>query len=413
MTRLSRYLPVALSVAFLSAGFDAEAGAPVPTDDTAVTKQPSPSLRAIPAAWLLPDARLQAPASPAQDSKVRFKHPDAARRQVVPFLEGTRVLHHIRFDSDIDRIDTASERPQLRFEADIQPNLVAAQNFSDKLEIGETLEQRKTRWAYSVVGTPRVRLRMFNARSAPVRTPSYMPKGSFTGMALRGQKDGDVGMWAGMLTVGHHSNGQDGCLFETDRLEGDDCVGTPDLTRINLKDGSFSTNYVRLGARYRRTKLRAEIEDSTGASMPVASGVTPQRETEREVQAGYRELTLGVDVDLHFHTDKRIAPFYGQRRVEAMIGGAIKLQRLCRSRATGQISVKYIGTPPLNGNSVVFQADATCTFNDGGGWGLFARFYRGQDYYNLGFARSLSRLQFGFHHESDGFLRFVRARSAS
>jgi hypothetical protein len=68
-------------------------------------------------------------------------------------------------------------------------------------------------------------------------------------------------------------------------------------------------------------------------------------------------------------------------------------------------SVPVIGTPiGPTGN----QADATCTFNDGGGWGLSARFYRGQDYYNLGFAQSIPRLQFGFHHENDGFLRFLR-----
>ena len=41
-----------------------------------------------------------------------------------------------------------------------------------------------------------------------------------------------------------------------------------------------------------------------------------------------------------------------------------------------------------------------------GGTGLFLRFYRGQDYYNLGFADAISRLQFGFTLQQDTFLSF-------
>jgi hypothetical protein len=305
---------------------------------------------------------------------------------------------------------------------------VALQNFSDRLQI-EKLTDRP-RIAYSIVATPRVRLRMFNARSAPVRTPSYMPKGTAMLMRLRGLPNNSVGLFSGMFTVGHHSNGQDGCLFETDTLQGEDCVGPADLNRINLKDGSFSTNYVRLGARYRRTRLRAELEDANGRSRldpsggkeSTSPGTPPDPLTnvpdnvappERQVQAGYQEWTVGIDVDLHFHTDKRIEPFYGTRRFEAMAGGAMKFPKVCRGRAAGQASVRYIGEPPIDGTSWVYQVDGTCTFNDSAGWGLFVRFYKGQDYYNLGFARSLSRLQFGFHYENDGFLRFVKANATA
>src|SRR4030095_3269960 len=97
-----------------------------------------------------------------------------------------------------------------------------------------------------------VRLRMFDSRSAPVRTPSYMPKGTFSGLMFRreptvGTRGSRVGLWAGQITVGHHSNGQDGCLFTTDVLVNEDCVGPADLQQINRINGSFSTNYVRIG----------------------------------------------------------------------------------------------------------------------------------------------------------------------
>jgi hypothetical protein len=38
-------------------------------------------------------------------------------------------------------------------------------------------------------GTPAVRIRMLPVRSAPVRTPSYMPRGNFQFLRVRGLKD--------------------------------------------------------------------------------------------------------------------------------------------------------------------------------------------------------------------------------
>jgi len=49
---------------------------------------------------------------------------------------------------------------------------------------------------------------------------------------------------------GHHSNGQDGCLYTDQTRLGEECVdgtrlpGTPRATK--QVDGSFSTNYARL-----------------------------------------------------------------------------------------------------------------------------------------------------------------------
>lgn len=319
--------------------------------------------------------------------------PEAERRQVVPFLQGTYVFLTVPHDD-------------ITFEADIQPNFVISQNFSDKLILEESGKQ--ARFAYSVVGTPRVRLRMFDSRSAPVRTPSYMPKGTFSGLMFRreptvGTRGSRVGLWAGQITVGHHSNGQDGCLFTTDVLVNDEeCVGPPDLQQINRINGSFSTNYVRIGGRYRREWLR---DVSTDAQK--AAGI--------EEQIGAREVTFGVDYDQHFHTDERMAPFYGQNRFQLSFAAATHFRKVCRSRANGDVTVQYVGEQPEGVGSFAFQLEGSCTFTDQGGWGVFVRYYHGQDYYNLGFVDSISRAMVGAHFEQDGFLRFVsrKARDAA
>ena len=283
--------------------------------------------------------------------------PDADRRQIVPFLGSTYIFRSVPV-SDI------------RFEADIQPNLTLRQNFSDRLVIDESLD-RGPRYAFSISASPRVRLRMIEADSAPVRTPSYMPKGTFTGIFFRGESARRVGVWAAMLTVGHHSNGQDGCLFTTDvKVTGPNgestCIGEPNLADINKIDGSFSTNFVKVGTRYRREWLE-----------PISA----------DEQIGRRAITLGVDVQQHFHTDPRVRPFYGTTRGEASFNYATRIPRLCRSRLSGGVSVMYVGAPPDTVGPVAIQIDSACTFTNEGGCGLFARFYRGTGLLQPGFRR--------------------------
>ena len=123
--------------------------------------------------------------------------------------------------------------------------------------------------------TPMYRVRILKARSAPVRVPSFMPKGTFFRDFLtpreRGYQwgegpDGDpksITIHTLAATVGHHSNGQDGCLFAdasgkgypTDAKEG--CPTTPDpaTIRINRVNGSFSTNYAEVSYFFRRLRL--------------------------------------------------------------------------------------------------------------------------------------------------------------
>jgi hypothetical protein len=79
-----------------------------------------------------------------------------------------------------------------RLEANIFPHLVVYQNFSDILDIEEQMRRGVTRVrerAISISGTPSVRIRMLRETSAPVRTPSYMPRGNVQLILVRGLND--------------------------------------------------------------------------------------------------------------------------------------------------------------------------------------------------------------------------------
>jgi hypothetical protein len=169
------------------------------------------------------------------------------------------------------------------------------------------------------------------------------------------------------------------------------CIGgTSDLTKINRKDGNFSTNYVRIGGRYRREWLAT-----------LNAGRTD------EEHVGTSNLTFGIDLDLHFKTDERLAPFYGQRRVRGMVSYANQLQRVCRSRAAVTATVLFVGTDPDTVPPIAYQLEGVCTFSNQGGWGALVRYTDGQGNYNLAFAEHVRRLEIGVHYEQDGFLRFI------
>ena len=79
--------------------------------------------------------------------------------------------------------------------------------------------------------TPQIILRMYQEKSYPVRTPSYMPQVSLYYI----MKDGKDGRSLSLFgRYAHHSNGQDGDFY----LENGE---------INVKSGDFATNYIESG----------------------------------------------------------------------------------------------------------------------------------------------------------------------
>ncbi|MCP4723592.1 MAG: hypothetical protein GY863_01075 [bacterium] len=86
-------------------------------------------------------------------------------------------------------------------------------------------------WSNYILFTPKIVLRMYTTDSAPVRTPSFMPRITYY-YWKRSEKDVSEYKYVSFM-VSHFSNGSIGNFLN------------PDNT-ININDGSFSTNYVEI-----------------------------------------------------------------------------------------------------------------------------------------------------------------------
>lgn len=335
-----------------------------------------------------------APAALAQDTP--FSTPSGAR----PVLraDGTAIFNFGQYG--------------LVFEGQIAPRVIILDSFG-RATRNLLDEEDRTMWAYQLSATPMVRLRMIDQESSPVRTPSYMPKGTFQLARLRNlstadpatdeklYSQGPIEMWLlELIPFGHHSNGQENCLFLPRAANpGDPCVTPPPgAGQVNKLDGSFSTNYAELTIHYGRMRL-----DAAGA---------PEGD-----YASRREWRIGAGVQINPEgfaggsISPVLAPRYGQTRVlvDAMTAWRrpARLKWFERFEIGGRL--QYIGDvdglPPVIGKVEILALPRRW-----GGAGIFVSYYGGQDYYNLGFAESIHRVHAGVALQRDTFLS-VGARS--
>lgn len=203
----------------------------------------------------------------------------------------------------------------------------------------------QNRWG--LVLTPKVILRMMRTNSAPVRTPSYMPRLSGY-YRLSSQGDSSSYLFA---TISHHSNGQDGDFFNPD--------GT-----INDRDGSFSTNFLEIG--FQRV-------------LPDDEGIGHSR--------------LSVEYHPPPLMDEHLRPLYSKFRVH--VGGSYSFA----DRTTGAIDVTYLADPTPYTRKIQdrFQVGVNTTITQP--WlseiAFLVNAYYGQDYYNMQFQRRVTMLRFG------------------
>lgn len=331
---------------------------------------------------------LLAPPSAAQDTP--FIAASGTRPLIRP--DGTYMFQHIP-NSD------------LVFEGQIAPRIIILDSIGDATT-RVLLEEKPAAWGYQVSTTPMVRLRMFNESSNPVRTPSYMPKATlqvarFDNLSASTDPDaeefnmGPVAMWLlDAIPFGHHSNGQNGCLFTSQAGDQNgNCVEVrPGPRTVNRENGSFSTNYFEAMAFYGRLYLD---------SRDVAAAEFATR-WEWRVGAG---LQLNPKGYVGGSIDEELAGLYGQTR--ALLGATTARRDVWRcGRSAAELRVQYITDAPTGIPAVITQAEGACFPRGWGGAGLFARIHRGQDYYNLGFAQKITRLQFGVTLQRDQFLSF-------
>lgn len=351
-------------------------------------------------------ANAQAPAPQSRSALDKPTGIETNSGPIIPFLEGTDVFTPLRND--------------VVFEADIFPHLVALQNFADVIDLDTQDKEGLRTMGVVISATPAVRLRMFEERSRPVRTPSYMPRGNFqfiwagnVQQVVQVARTLTAAMNAGPLTttlwvplfeahaiVGHHSNGQNGCTFDDEeRLESsatgaNECTLKPTAQSateprqrpINTMDGSFSTNYIRTGVNFRHNRL-----DNTLRA----------------------DLEWGLRADLEYHprawVDDDIVDIYGRTRVEFAASFAARELPGCGKRIDLTGSLKVIAGRPDDVSPRVYLAQVSCFPFRKGGWGFFVRYYNGEDYYNQGFRTDIQRVHVGATFNQTGFFRFRRS----
>ena len=325
----------------------------------------------------------------AQDSPLVA--PATSRPQIE--TDGTYVFQHLPHSDII-------------FEGQIAPRIIITDSIGTAARDVLASESKSAVWGWQASTTPMVRLRMFDQTSNPVRTPSYMPKGTVQVARFRNLSratdpdsaafnDGPISMWLlDTIPFGHHSNGQDGCLFVDQARDADgECVPLSGVPHdVNKQDGSFSTNYVEATVHYGRMYLDSD---------DVPAGIFATR---REWRVG-----LGMQFNPEGYVGGSIKPelseLYGPTRV--LMSGSVAYRDLWRcGRVSANARLQYITDPGADLPNLVTSLETACFPRRWGGAGLFVRFYNGQDYYNLGFDESITRLFFGVALQKDQFLSF-------
>ena len=292
---------------------------------------------------------------------------NAEEGTVIPFQPPSSIGVHFR-----------SQSPAL-FEASVLPHFLVLKS---KKMAGDA--ENAHRWSF--LFTPGVRVRMMHGRSDPVRSPSYMPRIDFQRLLVR-DHGSTVHVWEWHAGAGHHSNGQTGCPFADQTSSNGRCVpqtfaGDPAVREVSYRTGGFSTNDARGGVDFRHN-----VVDKEGQTV--------------------RDWSAGVEYQREFKTDPDLKPFYSQNRLNGSVALAWKdLPGTSRLRAGLDVGLA-VDRPLPTVARWSFSPEVAWFPWSQVGVGLFARLYRGRDYYNIRFADNVPhRFQFGVEFEQDGFLKF-------
>jgi hypothetical protein len=216
------------------------------------------------------------------------------------------------------------------------------------------------------VFTGQMLIRMFDTYSHPVRTPSYMPRGTLFYHLDKPnfQKDQFV-----FITVGHHSNGQDGLLFQSDSVT------------VNLKDGSFATNYISVGfEQYSNSQNDFDPFNCFRFTSTYHIIKYP------DLRSMYGRLRFSGDLRSTYELPFEIKNLLNSKKTKPKFTGLLHLEWI----ALNLEEVKPVDIKRLIVNYTISFQPAIINNVE-----LFARVYYGQDYYNINFERTLKVFQFG------------------
>ncbi len=256
---------------------------------------------------------------------------------------------YITFPADIGNIEP------LWFEANLSPGFYIRKSRNSRL-IG--------------VLTPQIIIRMYQERSFPIRTPSYIPQ--ITAYYLM-SADNDKNALSIFGKIAHHSNGQDGDFY----LENG---------KTNLLSGDFATNYFEAGIiktsfisrfdAYQFLKTSLEVHPRTWSVGPLAGRYSTVR---------WHNTILFFKLPVTENKNIRQKAQVSLKAETTWMFGRVKgWDDFSSKRLNIKLTVYYHPT---------FLEDI----------GLFAQIYHGMDYYNIYFNHQLKVIRFGLMTEK---LRF-------
>ena len=279
---------------------------------------------------------------------------------------------YIAFSPDPVKINGDPHSPAgLLFESQIAPNFFLP-NYRD----GE-IDTPSGEYVISAVLTPLIQLRMLNEQSSPVIPPSFKPKVTFQFLRMKQWtvNDGEEYRFSAVGTniiVGHYSNGAADCFFANQTGTDPNCVPAHGQLPLNEVSGSFSTNYGRIEL------LGRYLFDGNPVKQTAwIVGGSAQLERNSDFGPG------GISSDQ--------SHVYGKGHFGF---GATGERFLSGNRwlASVALSFPYSETPRQEPTVTV---EATLIPRVLSGFGFFARYVNGQDYYNILFLEHVVLLQFG------------------
>ncbi len=308
-----------------------------------------------------------------------FAQEDATSRRAAvvdaPLLEPSRVFKNV-----------PDETTGEFYEALLALHFAVGGNMQDSYDAAA--QNRRSDWAVLPTITMMVNLRQLQADSAPVRTPSFMPRFRLT--AVRSAPPvakQTTAQWVVDAAFGHYSNGQDGCTFQQQDRSNGCTLSTPvrdeDLIE-NGVDGSFSSHYLE-GAVARRWIRWTDTLLANGR-IPSARIVTAFVRVR-----DYRSVSWiggGMSDDLQ--------RLYGAVRIRAGGEAVFETDGDGRFRGPHLIDgwIEHAGGRSRAG-SWRGAVEYSKTFDGINGTGVFVRGYAGHDDYNIAFLRQIRVLQIG------------------